>query len=114
RQLTGAPTRLDLPTDRPRPAIQTFRGAGRQLELSPELTRGLKALSLHEKASLFMTLLAAFQVLLFRYSGQDDIVLGSPIAGRNRGELEGLIGFFVNTLPLRTNLSGDPTFLDLL
>ena len=114
RQLAGAPTRLDLLTDRPRPAVQTFRGASRQLELSPELTQGLKALSLREKASLFMTLLAAFQVLLFRYTGQEDIVVGSPIAGRNRGEVEGLIGFFVNTLALRTDLSGDPTFLEVL
>ena len=114
RQLAGVPTGLDLPIDRPRPAVQRFRGASRQLELSPELTRGLKALSLREKSSLFMTLLAAFQVLLFRYTGQDDIVLGSPIAGRNRGEVEGLIGFFVNTLALRTDLSGNPKFLDLL
>ena len=114
RQLAGAPTRLDLPTDRPRPAVQTFRGASRQMELSPQLTQGLKALSLQERASLFMTLLAAFQVLLFRYTGQDDVVLGSPIAGRNRGEVEDLIGFFVNTLALRTDLSGNPTFLDLL
>ena len=114
RQLAGAPTRLDLPTDRPRPAVQTFRGSSRQLELSPELTQGLKALSLREKASLFMTLLAAFQVLLFRYTRQDDIVVGSPIAGRNRGEVEGLIGFFVNTLVLRTDLSGNPTFVELL
>ena len=114
RQLAGAPTRSDLPTDRPQPAVQTFRGASRQLELSLELTQGLKALSVRERASLFMTLLAAFQVLLFRYTGQDDIVLGSPIAGRNRGEVEDLIGFFVNTLALRTDLSGNPTFLDLL
>ena len=76
QQLAGAPTRLDLPTDRPRPAVQTFRGASRHLELSPELTQGLKALSLRERASLFMTLLAAFQVLLFRYTGQEDIVVG--------------------------------------
>ena len=114
QQLAGAPTRLDLPTDRPRPAVQTFQGASRQLELSPELTQSLKALSLRENASLFMTLLAAFQVLLFRYTGQDDFVLGSPIAGRNRGEVEELIGFFVNTLALRTDLSGDPTFLEVL
>jgi len=114
RQLAGAPPRLDLPTDHPRPAIQTFRGASRQMELSPELTQALKALSLREKASLFMTLLAAFQVLLFRYTRQDDIVVGSPIAGRNRGEVEGLIGFFVNTLVLRTDLSGDPTFVEVL
>ncbi len=114
QQLAGAPTRLNLLTDRVRPAVQTFRGASRQLELSPELTQGLKALSLREKASLFITLLAAFQVLLFRYTGQEDILVGSPIAGRNRGEVEGLIGFFVNTLALRTDLSGNPTFLEVL
>ena len=114
RQLAGVPTGLDLLTDRPRPAVQTFRGASRQIELSPRLTQSLKALSLQERASLFMTLLAAFQVLLFRWTAQDDIVLGSPIAGRNRGEVEDLIGVFVNTLALRTDLSGNPTFLDLL
>ena len=114
KKLAGAPNRLDLSTDRPRPAVQKFRGASRQLHLSPELTQGLRALSLREKVTQFMTLLASFQVLLFRYTGQEDVVVGSPIAGRNRGEVEGLIGFFVNTLALRTDLSGDPTFLEAL
>jgi amino acid adenylation domain-containing protein len=114
QQLTGAPTVLALPTDRPRPAVQTFQGASLDLVLSPELTAALKALSQREDVTLFMTLLAAFQVLLARYSGQDDIVVGTPIAGRTRAELEGLIGFFVNTLVLRTRLDGNPTFREFL
>ncbi|MGH7931425.1 MAG: condensation domain-containing protein, partial [Candidatus Binatia bacterium] len=105
---------LDLPTDRPRPAAQSFRGARLSLELSKELTEGLKALSRKERVSLFMTLLAAFQTLLHRYTGRDDIAVGSPIAGRNRAEIEGLIGFFINTLVLRADLSGNPTFRELL
>jgi amino acid adenylation domain-containing protein len=114
QQLAGAPPVLELPTDRPRPLAQTYRGARQALELSPALTRALKALSLQERITLFMTLLAAFQTLLHRYTGQDDIVVGSTIAGRNRPELEGLIGFFVNTLALRADLSGNPTFRELL
>ena len=114
QQLAGVPTRLDLPTDRPRPEVPTFGGASRQIELSSELTKALKALSVREKTSLFMTLLAAFQVWLFRHTAQEDIVVGSPIAGRNGGEVEELIGFFVNTLALRANLSGNPTFLEVL
>jgi amino acid adenylation domain-containing protein len=105
---------LQLPSDRPRPAVQSFRGATQSIELSRELTGALKALSRKEGATLFMTLLAAFQTLLHRYSGQDDIVVGSPIAIRNRTEIEGLIGFFVNTLVLRTDLSGNPPFRELL
>ena len=105
---------LDLPTDRPRPALQSFRGAQLHFELPATLTKGLEELSQRAGVTLFMTLLAAFQVLLKRYSGQDDVVVGSPIAGRNRVEVEGLIGFFVNTLVLRTDLSGDPTFMELL
>ncbi|MCB8924044.1 MAG: amino acid adenylation domain-containing protein [Ardenticatenaceae bacterium] len=114
QQLAGAPTVLTLPTDRPRPAVQTFQGASVDLVLTPELTAELKALSQREDVTLFMTLLAAFQVLLARYSGQDDIVVGTPIAGRTRAELEGLIGFFVNTLVLRTKLNDNPTFCELL
>jgi amino acid adenylation domain-containing protein len=114
QQLAGAPPGLELPTDRPRPSTQTYRGARQALELSPALTEALKALSHREGVTLFMTLLAAFQTLLHRYTGQDDIVVGSPIAGRNRPEVEGLIGFFVNTLTLRTDLSGNPTFRELL
>lgn len=114
KQLADAPARLELPTDRPRPPMQTYRGAKQSLVLSPALTTRLKALSLHEKASLFMTLLAAFQTLLYRYTGNHDIIVGSPIAGRNRTELEGLIGFFANTLVLRTDVSGNPSFRQLL
>ncbi|MFI3157992.1 MAG: amino acid adenylation domain-containing protein [Methylococcaceae bacterium] len=112
-RLADAPT-LELPTDKPRPAVQSFRGGIQQFDLSPGLTEGLKTLSQGEGATLFMTLVAAFQVLLHRYSGQDDIVLGTPSAGRSRLELEGLIGFFINTLVLRTDLSGNPSFRDLL
>ena len=113
-KLTGAPPTLELPTDRPRPAIQQFHGAKQVCHLSPELTERLKQISLDERVTLFMTLLAAFKVLLWRYTYQDDIVIGSPIANRTRAETEGLIGFFVNTLVLRTNLSGDLSFRDLL
>ena len=114
RQLAGAPPVLELPTDRQRPPQKTFRGSSQSLVLSEHVTRGLKALSQQEGRTLFMTLLAAFDVLLHRYTGRDDIVVGSPIANRNRAEIEGLIGFFVNTKVLRTDLSGDPSFRDLL
>ena len=113
-QLAGVPALLELPTDRPRPARQSSRGATETALLPGSLLTAIKALSRHEGASFFMTLLAAFQTLLSRYCGQEDITIGSPIAGRNRIELEGLIGFFVNTLVLRGDLSGNPTFRDLL
>ena len=113
QQLVSLPT-LQLPTDRPRPAVQTLRGAVQSLKLSKSLTQSLKALSQRLGSSLFMTLIAAFKTLLYRYTGQDDIVVGSAIANRNRAEIEGLIGFFVNTLVLRTDLSGNPSFLELL
>jgi amino acid adenylation domain-containing protein len=113
RQLAGAST-LQLPTDRPRPAVQTFRGARHALVLPSTLVQALKELSLQHGGTLFMTLLAALQVLLHRYTGQDDILVGSPIANRTQVETEGLIGFFVNTLVLRTDLSGDPRFGELL
>ncbi len=113
QQLAGL-TLLDLPTDKPRPPVQTFRGAKQSLELSKTLTEKLKALSQSSDASLFMTLLAAFKTLLYRYVGQEDIVVGTPIAGRNRAEIEDLIGFFLNTLVLRTDLSGNPSFRELL
>jgi len=105
---------LELPTDRPRPAVQTFRGARQSAMLSKSLLEALRTLSRQEGMTVFMTLLAAFQTLLSRYANQDDIVVGSPIANRTRAELEGLIGFFVNTLVLRTDLSGDPSFRQLL
>jgi amino acid adenylation domain-containing protein len=114
KQLEGAPGVLNLPMDRGRPAVQSFRGARQSLLLSKELTQGLKGLSRKHGVTLFMTLLAAFQTLLYRYTGQEDIVVGSPIANRNRTEIEGLIGFFVNTLVLRSNFTGNPTFKELL
>ena len=113
RQLEALP-QLDLPTDRMRPPVQSFRGAEEDLDLSADLTSRLKAVARENRVTLYMVLLAAFGVLLARYGGQEDIVVGSPIAGRNRQELEGLIGFFVNTLVLRLDLSGNPTFSALL
>ena len=113
-QLADAPDVLQLPTDRPRPAVQSYTGALHRFSLSGELGAELTALSRREGVTLFMTLLAAWQTLLHRYSGQQDIIVGSPIANRNRAETEPLIGFFVNTLAMRTDLSGDPTFRDLL
>jgi amino acid adenylation domain-containing protein len=114
QQLAGAPAVLELPADYPRPAVQSFRGAHQSLMLSLDLSNGLQALSQQEGVTLFMTLLAAFQTLLSRYSGQQEIVIGTPIAGRNRAETENLIGFFINTLVLRTDLSGNPGFAGLL
>jgi amino acid adenylation domain-containing protein len=113
-QLGGEAPVLELPTDRPRPPVQTFNGAIEPFVLPPILTKSLRALSQQEKVTLFMTLLAAFDTLLQCYTGEDDIVVGTPIANRNRREIEGLIGFFVNTLVLRTDLSGNPTFRELL
>ena len=113
-QLGGAPPSLDLPTDRPRTHIQTFDGRQQRRMLPGELVRALQSLSVQEGATLFMTLLGAFNVLLSRYNGRDDIVLGTPITGRNRTETESLIGFFVNTLAVRIDLSGNPTFRQLL
>ena len=114
QQLEGAPELLELPTDRPRPAVQTHRGASVGMVLSQELTAKLRELCRAEGATLFMLLLAVFKVLLARYTGQEDISVGTPIAGRNRVETEGLIGFFVNTLVLRTDLSGKPTVRELM
>jgi amino acid adenylation domain-containing protein len=114
RALEGAPAVLEMPTDRPRPAVQSHRGDIRQYVLPKELIDRLTTMSQGEGATLYMTLLAGFQMLLSRYSGQEDIVVGSTIAGRNYAEIEPLIGFFVNTLALRTDLSGNPTFRELL
>jgi alpha-ketoglutarate-dependent taurine dioxygenase len=113
RALHGVAT-LKLPTDRPRPALQTFRGAREPVSIPKELASALRALSREENATLFMTLLAAFQVLLQRVSGQNDIVVGTDVANRNRGEVENLIGFFINQLVLRSDLSGNPAFRELL
>jgi amino acid adenylation domain-containing protein len=112
--LKGAPAALALPTDRPRPAVQSFRGAKCFFGVRHEVATALVALSRREGATLFMVLLAAFQVLLSRWSGQEDVVVGTPIAGRTEVGLEGLIGFFANTLALRTDVSGDPSFRALV
>jgi natural product biosynthesis luciferase-like monooxygenase protein/amino acid adenylation domain-containing protein len=114
RQLGGTLPVLDLPTDRPRPPMQGFRGATLHFALPEEALRPLRLLGLETGSTLFMTLLAAFQTLLYRYAGQDDVIVGSPIAGRTHVETEGLIGFFANTLALRATFSGDPTFRELL
>lgn len=114
KKLDGDLSVLDLPTDHPRSNIPNFQGKQQKLILSEELSHLLKKLSEQEGATLFMTLLAAFKTLLYRYTRQEDILIGSPIAGRNHGETEQLVGFFVNTLVLRTDLSGQPTFRELL
>ncbi|HYG61708.1 MAG TPA: amino acid adenylation domain-containing protein, partial [Thermoanaerobaculia bacterium] len=114
QRLAGAPARLALPADRTRPAVATDRGELRPVALSPELSRSLTALARSEGATPFMVLLAGFAALLGRYSGQDDVVVGTPVAGRNRREVEGLIGFFVNNLALRVELADGLGFVDLL
>jgi amino acid adenylation domain-containing protein len=113
-QLHDAPALLEMPTDRPRPAVQNSRGGEENAIFPVNLRENLKKISQRENVTLFMTLLAAFKVLLTRYTAQEDLVVGSPIAGRNVTETENLIGFFVNTLALRTDLSGNPTFRELL
>ncbi|MBV9669647.1 MAG: amino acid adenylation domain-containing protein, partial [Acidobacteriales bacterium] len=113
-RLNAAPPTSEFPADRPRPALQTFSGARESLLLPADLVAQLQQLSQQHGATLFMSLTAAFNILLSRYSGQDDIVLGTPIAGRTHPETEPLIGLFVNTLALRTDLSGDPPFSELL
>jgi surfactin family lipopeptide synthetase A len=112
--LRDVPAQLELPTDRRRPAVQSYRGAREPFELPGALVERLKRLSQREGGTLFMTLLAAFDVLLYRYTGQTDLVVGTPIAGRTQSEVEGLIGFFVNTLALRVDVGGNPTFRELL
>ncbi|UGQ48160.1 non-ribosomal peptide synthetase [Massilia endophytica] len=114
QQLAGAPASLDLPADRPRPAVQSFRGASHKLAVPAAVAGRLRALAQEEGATLFMAMLAAFQAVLARWSGQDDVLVGSPIAGRSRSETEGLIGFFANTLVYRGDLSGDPSLRGLL
>jgi len=114
QRLADVPAVLELPADHPRPAIQSFQGAQVSFQLSPALSEYLRVLSQQEQATLFMTLLAAFQALLSRYTGQEDMVVGSPIANRNQPETERLIGYLVNMLVLRTDLSGAPSFRELL
>jgi amino acid adenylation domain-containing protein len=113
KHLAGASV-LELPTDHPRPSVQTYSGLQQFFFVPEALTERIKAIGRAAGATLFMTLVAAFQTLLHRYTGQDDIIIGFPVAGRNRTELEGLIGFFVNTLILRTDFFGDPDFRELL
>jgi surfactin family lipopeptide synthetase A len=114
KQLAGASSVLRLPTDRPRPLVQTFHGSEHHLVVSEELTKRLRSLSRDEGVTLFMTLLAAFQILLYRYTNQEVIMVGTPVANRDRAELEELIGCFVNTLVLRADISGDLTVRELL
>ena len=114
QQLDDAPPVLDLPGDRPRPAIQTYRGAREPIALSKSLSQALKRLCVEEGATPYMVLLSAFNVLLYRYTNRADIVVGTDIANRDRREIEGAIGLFFNTLVLRTDLSGNPTFRELL
>jgi amino acid adenylation domain-containing protein len=112
--LRDAPALLELPTDRPRPAQQSFAGASLPVQLDASLTQGLKRLGRQHGATLFMTLMTAWSAVLARLSGQDDLVIGTPTANRNRTEIEPLIGFFVNTLALRIDLSGEPSVAELL
>ncbi|MEO1353029.1 MAG: amino acid adenylation domain-containing protein, partial [Cyanobacteria bacterium J06635_15] len=114
QQLEDAPDLLKLPTDRPRPTAQTYRGTTQRFSLDAELTQKLQTLSRESGTTLFMIVLTAFATLLYRYSGQDDILIGSPIANRHRTEIEPLIGFFVNTLVLRTRFADNPSVKDLL
>jgi amino acid adenylation domain-containing protein len=114
QHLAGAPALLNFPTDRPRPAVQKFQGETQTLVLPKSLTDSLKSFSRQQGATLFMTLLAGFKSLLFRYTNQRDIVVGTPIAGRNRADIENLIGFFVNTQAIRTQIDAEMSFKDLL
>ncbi len=112
--LAGAPTLLELPTDNPRPASQSFEGARQFLRCPDGMLENFKALCRKEGSTLFMTMLAAFGTLLWRWSGQEDMLIGTPVSGRSRTELEPLIGYFSNSVVLRMNLAGDPTFRELL
>ena len=114
RRLGKEPPALELPTIRPRLSVQSYRGAAHRFTLSKELSESVQELSRLEGSTLFMTLLAAFQTLLCHYTGQEDVSVGTPIAGRRQSEVEHLIGCFVNTLVLRSDLSGDPTFREVL
>lgn len=113
-QLLGAPDRLDLPTDRPRPSVQSYRGALREFTIDRAAAESLRELARGQGVSTFMVLLAAFKALVHRYTGAEDLVVGAPVSGRHYDEISNLLGFFSNTLALRTDLSGDPTFAELL
>src|SRR5581483_6452439 len=112
--LAGAPTTLELATDHPRRASQSFRGKCERLRLEPDLCLKFREMARREGASLFMSLAAVYSVLLHRYTGQDELLLGTPVTRRDRLELESMVGLFVNTLIQRANLTGNPTFRELL
>ena len=114
KQLAGVPHLLQLPTDFPRPKVQSYKGSKAYFSLSPEVSQKLKEIANRHQTTPFVVLLTAFSVLLHRYSGQNDLVIGTPVSGRTRKEIEGLIGFFVNSLPLRFELDGNPSFDALL
>jgi amino acid adenylation domain-containing protein len=114
RELAGAPSAIELPLDRPRPKMASYAGASVPLQVKPELAAALRKIARQERSTLFMVLLAAFGVMLVRWTGQDDIVVGVPAAGRGRKEFDGLIGFFVNTVAMRLGYSGDPAFAELV
>ncbi|MGL5833398.1 MAG: amino acid adenylation domain-containing protein, partial [Waterburya sp.] len=113
-KLKDAPPLLQLPTDKPRPAVQSYQGRCQSCSIPTGLTKQLQSLAKNQGITLFMLLLAAFKTLLYRYTGQEDILVGSPIANRNHEKIKGLIGFFVNTIVLRSNLTGNPSFSELL
>ncbi|HCQ21807.1 MAG: non-ribosomal peptide synthetase [Aphanizomenon flos-aquae LD13] len=114
QQLADIPPLLELPTDKPRPPIQSFRGGIWEFSINSNLSQKIRTLTQQSDATLFMIMLAAFVILLYRCSGQDDILIGSPMAGRNRQEIQSLIGYFVNTVVLRTKLTGNPNFREIL
>ena len=114
KQIAGAPALLELPTDHPRPPLQSHRGDTASLRLSAPLVARLKQLGASQRVTLFMTLLAGFKAVLHRYTGSTDLVVGSPLAGRDSAETEGVVGFFINTILMRTSLAGDPTVAELL
>ncbi|MFM6078410.1 MAG: amino acid adenylation domain-containing protein, partial [Dolichospermum sp.] len=114
QQLTDIPPLLELPTDKPRPPIQSFSGGIWEFSINSNLSQKIRTLTQQSDATLFMTMLAAFVILLYRSSGKDDILIGSPMAGRNRQEIQSLIGYFVNTVVLRTKLTGNPNFREIL
>jgi amino acid adenylation domain-containing protein len=114
RQLAGSPARLDLPTDRPRPPVRSYLGDHMSTMFDTQVREGLRAAAREQDATLFVAVLAAFAALLGRYSGQDDIVIGTPFGGRSRTELDSMVGYFINPLALRVDLSGDPSFSELI
>jgi amino acid adenylation domain-containing protein len=113
-RLAGAPPRLELPADRPRPSVQSYRGTLREFVLTPDQAAPLRELARREESTMFMVLLAGFEALIHRYTGAQDIVLGTPVSGRQHDETASLLGYFSNTLALRADLSGDPRFTELL